>query len=110
MIGQEWQPILMLGNADWHRKFSESFAMAEKKFGKGTFLISQPHWNNRLQDNPAIKWFGIQVLKNNALENKALARVTSPNSLSTILIPMHYFSDGEIDFFIDVKGFVARNF
>jgi hypothetical protein len=58
-----WTPILSTGQTSWgSRDEGPYLAVAEKKSGKGTYIICQLQLNHRINANPTAKKFIVQLL------------------------------------------------
>lgn len=55
VLSNTWTPVLITGNTGWTAKDAYANAIAEKPFGKGSFIICQVILNNRVQYNPAAR-------------------------------------------------------
>ncbi|MBA7549008.1 hypothetical protein ES705_41476 [subsurface metagenome] len=60
--GPEWSPILKTGKTTWKYLAGTYSAVAEKKAGKGSYVICQLQLNNRINSNPVAKRFTVKML------------------------------------------------
>jgi hypothetical protein len=60
---EDWQPILMSGNGVWGKSaWEKSLAAAEKKSGKGSYIVCQVKLAGRVIHNPVAKIFAHRLL------------------------------------------------
>ncbi len=58
-----WTPILNTGRTSWAGDQGPYLAAAEKKSGKGSYVICQLQLNNRVKSNPVAKRFSLEIFK-----------------------------------------------
>lgn len=63
MSAPEWTPILTSGFSNWVKDEGKALAVAELKYGKGTFRICEVLLKNRFQTNPVARDFFFQILE-----------------------------------------------
>lgn len=62
-IADEWTSIVSSGSTNWVGDKGGALAVAEIKYGKGTFRVCQIQLNNRLQTNPTARIFAKKILE-----------------------------------------------
>ena len=60
---EDWTPILNTGRTSWAGDQGSYLAAAEKKSGKGSYVICQLQLNNRIDSNPAARIFANKLLQ-----------------------------------------------
>lgn len=58
----DFDEILVTGNLDSDSQWSRAMAVGEKKYGRGSFVISQVSLAGRTNHNPAAKLFAVELL------------------------------------------------
>ena len=57
-----WTPILNTGRTSWAGDQGPYLAAAEKKTGKGSYVICQLQLKNRINSNPVAKRFSLKLI------------------------------------------------
>lgn len=59
---EDWTPILLTGRTSWGADLGPHLAVAEKKYGKGCYVVCQLKLNNRINANPVARKFAEKLL------------------------------------------------